>query len=264
MAQTSQDPVDALFRSPPDSFVAARDQLAKELRAKGDKEGAAEVKALRRPSVAAWAVNHLAHHHAADLRKAIAAGETLRRAQEDMLAGGDRDQVRRATTARRTAITKLVDTAAAALEQIGIKATEAHRDAIADTIEAASVDDEAALVVESGRLMKELEAPTGFGEMTVVETTRTRKPQPARETTRETATRDRHAKREARIRERDRAEAIEEARRHAKQVAKARSEVERLERELEQARQKLTDLSGKATALPPRGLSDLLAHVQRD
>ena len=52
--------MDDLFALPPAEFIAARDALAKRLKADGDATRAAEVKALRRPSVAAWAVNQVA------------------------------------------------------------------------------------------------------------------------------------------------------------------------------------------------------------
>ena len=52
--------MDELFDLPPTEFIAARDALAKQLKADGDAGAAAEVKALRRPSVAAWAVNQVA------------------------------------------------------------------------------------------------------------------------------------------------------------------------------------------------------------
>src|SRR5262249_42707321 len=62
MASVTEDleeRLDRLFRGPLEGFVATRDALAKDLKAAGDKENAARVKALKRPSVSAWAVNQL-------------------------------------------------------------------------------------------------------------------------------------------------------------------------------------------------------------
>ena len=42
---------DELYRLPPEDFTAARDEAAKAARAAGDKEAAAELKALRRRPV---------------------------------------------------------------------------------------------------------------------------------------------------------------------------------------------------------------------
>src|SRR4051812_44776528 len=55
--------VDDLFALDPSEFTAARDRLVAELREAGDKGAAAEVKALRRPTVTAWALNQLARRH---------------------------------------------------------------------------------------------------------------------------------------------------------------------------------------------------------
>jgi len=52
--------IDDLYGLPLERFTPERDALAKELAAGGDRAGAARVKALRKPVVAAWAVNALA------------------------------------------------------------------------------------------------------------------------------------------------------------------------------------------------------------
>ncbi|HEX6580351.1 MAG TPA: hypothetical protein VF195_05715, partial [Actinomycetota bacterium] len=52
--------IDELYGLPLERFTAERDALAKELASAGDRDGAARVKALRKPVVAAWAVNLLA------------------------------------------------------------------------------------------------------------------------------------------------------------------------------------------------------------
>lgn len=46
-----------LYRGPLDAFVSRRETLAKELRGSRDRESASVVKALRKPSLAAWALN---------------------------------------------------------------------------------------------------------------------------------------------------------------------------------------------------------------
>ena len=51
---------DDLYGLPLDRFVAERGALAKALRADGRRDEASRVAALRKPSVAAWAVNQLA------------------------------------------------------------------------------------------------------------------------------------------------------------------------------------------------------------
>ena len=51
--------LDALFQGPRETFVAERNQAARQLGAEGRSEDAARVKALTKPGVAAWAVNQL-------------------------------------------------------------------------------------------------------------------------------------------------------------------------------------------------------------
>lgn len=148
-------PVDELFRVPPAEFTAARDALAKQRRAEGDKEGAAAIKALRRPSVGAWAVNQVARDHPELVDAVVDAGAAVRAAQEALLAGGERGDLRAATAARRDAV-RTATKAAVAL------AGAAHRDAITATFDAAASDEEAAAAVRAGTLQKELAAPSGF------------------------------------------------------------------------------------------------------
>jgi hypothetical protein len=56
----AEDAVAGLYQLPVAEFVAARDQLVRQLRAAGDREAARRVAALRRPSISAWAANQLA------------------------------------------------------------------------------------------------------------------------------------------------------------------------------------------------------------
>lgn len=46
-----------LYRGPLEDFVARRDALAKERRASGDRDGAAQIKSIRKPSRNAWALS---------------------------------------------------------------------------------------------------------------------------------------------------------------------------------------------------------------
>jgi hypothetical protein len=68
------DQVDALFALPPEEFTAARDRLARELSDGGNKEAAKEVKGLKRPTVAAWAVNQTVRGHPDALERLTKAG----------------------------------------------------------------------------------------------------------------------------------------------------------------------------------------------
>lgn len=146
---------DDLYALDPGEFTAARDALAKRLKAEGDKAAAAEVKALRRPTQAAWAVNQVVRRHPDLVDAVVEAGRALVAAQETLLGGGGRDDLRSAMAARRDAV--------AAATRAGVAlAGEAHRDAIHATFDAAATDDEAAEAVRGGRLAKELDPPSSF------------------------------------------------------------------------------------------------------
>jgi hypothetical protein len=147
--------VDDLFGLPPDEFTAARDARSKRLKAEGDKAGAAEVKALRRPTVAAWAVNQVARDQPSLVEAVVEAGRALVAAQEHLLGGGGRDELRSATAARREAV-------AAATKAAVALAGDTHRDAIHATFDAAATDEDAGALVTAGRLTKELDPPSSF------------------------------------------------------------------------------------------------------
>jgi hypothetical protein len=155
------EPGDELFGLPLAEFTARRDALAKELKAAGDKDAAAAVKALRKPTVAAWAVNQVARTTAGrkDVAALVQLGDRLRDAHDALLEGKGDAAIRELTTERRALVAKLTK---AAIAQLGAGG-EGQRDAITHTFDAAVADPEAAEVVRAGRLAKELAAPSGFG-----------------------------------------------------------------------------------------------------
>ena len=60
-ATSVQRAIDRVYAGPLTDFISARDALAKDLRAAGDRDAASAVKSLRKPSRAAWALNRVAH-----------------------------------------------------------------------------------------------------------------------------------------------------------------------------------------------------------
>ena len=143
---------DHLYSLALERFVPERDALAKALRADGERDQAAEIAGLRKPSAAAWAVNQLVRGHPQRLADLFEAGDALRRAQRDVIDGdGDRRAMRAATERERAAVEVLVDTAGAEH-----RLSSATRDRIADTLHAGALDDEARAIVSQGRLEREL------------------------------------------------------------------------------------------------------------
>lgn len=155
------DPVDELYGAPLDEFVSRRDALARSLRKEGKREEADGVKALRKPSVAAWAVNVLAREEREAVDELLAAGERLRAAHAELLDGGDPGAVQEAASAERAAVEGLVAAARGVLADAGRPATDATLDRVRDTLHAAASDDTVRELVRAGRVVEDAEA-TGF------------------------------------------------------------------------------------------------------
>jgi len=79
MGLTREQAVAALYRAPFESFVAERKRLAAELKAEGDKLGAAELAKRGRPSISAWAVNQLWWHARATFDELFESAAELRK-----------------------------------------------------------------------------------------------------------------------------------------------------------------------------------------
>jgi hypothetical protein len=148
---------DELYGLPLDRFIAERGRLAKALRAEGRREDAAGVAALRKPSVAAWAVNQLSRTQRAAVDELLAAGDGLREAQSALLGGrgGGRD-LRGAMQRERAAVDTLVGAARGLLSSEGHELSPTIVERVADTLHAAALSDEAREVLTQGRLEREL------------------------------------------------------------------------------------------------------------
>lgn len=118
------DAVASLFQAPLDQFVAERKQLAGELKAAGDKAGAAKLAKLARPPISAWVVNQL-WWHARDAFDALF--ETAQRLRDGKL---------EATAAHREAIAKLRARAAAILSDAEHGAIDATLRRVTQTLSA--------------------------------------------------------------------------------------------------------------------------------
>ncbi|HWM14794.1 MAG TPA: hypothetical protein VNO56_09955, partial [Gaiellaceae bacterium] len=75
--------IDRLYGAAPSEFVAERGRIERTLRGEGRKGEADEVKALAKPTTAAWIVNQLVREKRRDAERLLAAGERLRKAQRD-------------------------------------------------------------------------------------------------------------------------------------------------------------------------------------
>ena len=153
-----------LYGLRPDEFTAARTAAEKAARADGDRELAAAVKALRRPAVAAWAVNLLVRRRAEVVEEVVELGEQLRQAQSLLQGDALRDLARQ----RRQLVTAVASQAQALAAAEGDQQlSDAALRQVADTLHAAMTDRQAAAAVRSGLLAQPLSS-TGLESLAEV------------------------------------------------------------------------------------------------
>jgi hypothetical protein len=145
--------LDELYSAPLDEFVQRRTALAKQLKADGRADEAAEVSAARKPTVPVWTANQLARRNRPAVDKLLAASSDLRKA----LGKGDREAFATAQKEQADALRKLRDAARSLLGS----PTDAALERIVATFRDASSDEELAAQLAEGRLTEEPE-PGGF------------------------------------------------------------------------------------------------------
>ncbi len=139
-----------LCAGPPEDFVSARNARAKEV---GDAALAAQIRALRKPSIAAWVVNVFAQERSGQLDQALQLAAELREAQDDL----DAPALAKLGRERRQLTRRLAETAGDLAGSRGERITPATLEAVEQTISAAFFDPGAAAAVASGRLVRALE-----------------------------------------------------------------------------------------------------------
>jgi len=145
--------LDELYSAPLDEFIARRTALAKELKAEGRADEAAEVGGARKPSVPLWTVNQLARRNKPAVKTVVEASDALRKA----LGKGDHDAFSAAQKEQTDALKKLRDAARSLLG----KATDSVLERVVSAFRTASVDDDLRDALLAGRLTEEPEA-SGF------------------------------------------------------------------------------------------------------
>ena len=164
MTPEATSEVRELYRGAPEGFIAARDSLAKRLRDDGRDADAAEVKKLRRPTVAAWSLDRLADLAPDGIEALLDAGAELARAQRATLSGRDPKSLREATARRRDLVAELTQTAADVLRDAG-RSPDPHLEDIRGTLEAASVDEEIGERLRTGTIERTSRPSAGFGDI---------------------------------------------------------------------------------------------------
>jgi hypothetical protein len=153
--------IDRLYGLPLDEFVRERDELARRLNRAGDRAAGAQIKALRKPTAGAWALNQAVRRRRAETDALLATGERLREAHQALLAGGDQAVLRKTMDEERSLTSALADCAEVIASETG-KSGPALRDRVRATLHAAAVDDEAREELAAGRFVREREA-VGLG-----------------------------------------------------------------------------------------------------
>lgn len=143
----SVNDIEGLYGLPIEEFTSARNELADRLKSEGNEAEAKRVKALKKPSVAAWVVNHLAREEAADL-------EELFRLRDDIEAASSAAELRARTEERRKHLTRLVSRARKILTAGGHASAAATVEKVSQTLLAA--DETTRDEILAGTLAREL------------------------------------------------------------------------------------------------------------
>jgi hypothetical protein len=138
------DRIAEIYGGPLDEFVTARDALVRELRQAGDRDSAAEVKALRKPRALAWALDAAALAAPDAVAGLAAAVDEAGKAQAG---GGD---VRAALASLREAEAEVV---AAAVDAAAAQGQRLEPSAAGGALRAVIADPEALADLQAGRLV---------------------------------------------------------------------------------------------------------------
>jgi hypothetical protein len=247
--------IDRLYGLPLDEFVKARDELARALRRADRRPDADRVKALRKPTVGAWALNQVVRTRRDDLRELLDAGDALRVAQERLLAGGDRAELREAGERERELVSRLAGAAVAIGGEAGRSGGLEPR--LRGTLHAAALDERVRAELAAGRLVRERE-PVALGALAVGE------PEPASGPAMRTGARAGAASRATRGRGRGRADEPAAKRRgdRGEELAELQGRVREARAEAEEASSALADAEQDAASARER--ADAAAADRKD
>jgi hypothetical protein len=153
-----EEAADELYAGSPDEFTAARNAAAKQARSQGDRELAARITALRKPTLPAWVVNQMARRRRGDIESLLDLGRTLRESST----GLSGDELRQLTRQRHQLVQALVQQARDLAGDDGRRLSEDAVQGVRQTFEATLSDADSADAVAAGRLSDALQV-SGFG-----------------------------------------------------------------------------------------------------
>ncbi|MBF4993459.1 hypothetical protein ITX31_04940 [Arthrobacter gandavensis] len=146
--------VTRLYGLLPSEFTASRNAEAAAASRDGQPELGKRLKALPKPSAAAWLANMLIREQGQSIVGMLALGASLQEAQADL----DREEMRRLNSERHRMLRSLARDARGLAERLGNPVSTAVAAEVEQTLWAAMTDPYAAAALASGRLVRGLEA----------------------------------------------------------------------------------------------------------
>ena len=143
------DPVQRLYAVALEDFVAERKKVAKELRDAGEKERAAELAKLPKPTPPAWALNALARDRPEVVEAWARVADALREASADPGPG-----LREAMASHREATTQLVTLVRDEVQPGGKPLSAPMLDRVRALLQEATVDPERSARLRAGRVVE--------------------------------------------------------------------------------------------------------------
>ncbi|MFE2323775.1 hypothetical protein ACFXD5_07595 [Streptomyces sp. NPDC059385] len=147
-----------LFGLRPSEFTAARDKHVAKARKAGDRQLAAAIAALRKPTLAAWTAGLLARRRPKEADSLVQLGEALRTAHRTL----DAEQLRKLSHDQHVVIGRLARTARALAIEAGQPVSEPVLHEVERILHAVLADADTAALWAAGRLVKAPDAALGF------------------------------------------------------------------------------------------------------
>ena len=144
--------VNELYGLLPEDFAATRNTRAGEAQSAGDRDLAAAIRQLRRPTTSAWLANLLVRERPVEIAALLGLGTALLKAQSD-LAG---TEMRRLSQRRQDVVAPLSDAARQLARDRGREVSESTIRELEETLDAAVADSVARAALASGHLASAL------------------------------------------------------------------------------------------------------------
>ncbi len=155
------DELERLYRRPPGEFIAARNELAKQIGKSAGKAEADKVRASPKPTPSAWGVNALFEHEGERMDALLAAGERARAGQKEAVSGGGAAGLRASLEAARKLAEDLRRRGAALLSAAGVAVSKATSERLATNLQALAFSPAAEAEAARRWLDRDLDPP-GF------------------------------------------------------------------------------------------------------